>query len=221
MVLVDCTGNPIHRLMQAGLDYRDLTDLILTHFHPDHVAGVPPFLMNLWLLGRTAPLHVYGMGDTLERMEKVMELFQWDTWPGFFSVIFHRLAEEEKAVVLDAEEFTIYSSPVRHIIPTIGLRFVSHASGKAITYSCDTEPCPEVLNLAENCAVLIHEAAGEAYGHSSAAQAGEIAQRSGAGRLILIHYATFDGEADELVEQAATTFAGPVNLAENFMELGF
>lgn len=221
MVLVDCTGNPIIRLKHAGLDYRDLTDLILTHFHPDHVAGVPPFLMNLWLLGRTDPLHIYGLGDTLDRVEKMMELYQWDTWPGFFPVIFKRLPEVEMAVVLDTEEFSIYSSPVRHIIPTIGLRFDSKPSGKAIAYSCDTEPSPEVINLAEKCEVLIHEATGETYGHTSAARAGEVARRSGAGRLILIHYDTLQDGAEELIAQAAGSYHGPVSLAENFMRLEF
>jgi ribonuclease Z len=221
MVLVDCTGNPIIRLKQAGLDYRDLTDLILTHFHPDHVAGVPPFLMNLWLLGRTDTLHIYGLGDTLDRVEKMMELYQWHTWPGFFPVVFNRLPEVEMAVVLDTEDFSIFSSPVHHIIPTIGLRFDSHASGNSIAYSCDTEPCPEVITLAKNCEVLIHEATGETFGHTSAAQAGGVAQRSEARRLILIHYVTFEDEAEGLVAQAASSFGGPVSLAKNFMRLEF
>ncbi len=221
MVLVDCTGNPVTRLKQAGLDHRNLTDLILTHFHPDHVSGVSPFLMSLWLLGRTAPLHIYGLDDTIDRIEKVMELYQWDTWPGFFPVIFKRLPEVERAVVMETEEFSIYSSPVHHIVPAIGLRFDSHASGRSIAYSCDTEPCDEVIRLAENCAILIHEATGQAYGHSSAAQAGDIARQSGAGRLILIHYATYETSVEGLLAQAAGSYPGPVSLAENFMRLEF
>jgi ribonuclease BN (tRNA processing enzyme) len=37
MVLIDCASSPIVRLKQANLDFNLITDLVLTHFHPDHV----------------------------------------------------------------------------------------------------------------------------------------------------------------------------------------
>jgi ribonuclease Z len=221
LVLIDCTGHPVIRLRQAGLDYRHLTDIILTHFHPDHVSGVPSFLMNLWLLGRTQPLTIHGLEHTLQRVERMMDLFDWGTWPGFFPVTFHRLPKKELALVLDSEEFSIYSSPVHHIIPTLGLRFLSHSSQRSIAYSSDTEPCPEIIRLAEGSHILIHEAAGETYGHSSATQAGEVARRSGTDRLVLIHYPTLEKVTDHLIEEAKTTYSGPVSLAEDFMRLEF
>ena len=51
IVLVDCVSNPNRRLEQAGVDCMELTDLVLTHFHPDHVSGVPLLLMDMWLRG--------------------------------------------------------------------------------------------------------------------------------------------------------------------------
>ncbi|MGW8249133.1 MAG: MBL fold metallo-hydrolase, partial [Anaerolineales bacterium] len=195
LILIDCSGHPTIRLKQAGLDYRQLSDLILTHFHPDHVSSVPPFLMNLWLLGRTQPLSIHGLEHTLQRVESMLELFDWHSWPGFFPVRFHRLPEEELAPVLESDGFRIYASPVRHIIPTIGLRIVSNISGRVLAYSADTEPCPEVIRLAEGSHVLIHEATGETYGHSSARQAGEVARQAGAGRLMLIHYSALDKDS--------------------------
>ena len=87
-VLIDCVNNPIVRIKQAGLDVHKLADLILTHFHPDHVSGVPSLLMNSWLLGRSAPLQIYGLEHTLERVEKMMDFYEWCTWPNFFPVSF-------------------------------------------------------------------------------------------------------------------------------------
>jgi ribonuclease BN (tRNA processing enzyme) len=40
-VLVDCASAPVVRLKRAGLDYNRMTDFVLTHFHPDHVADGP------------------------------------------------------------------------------------------------------------------------------------------------------------------------------------
>ena len=218
-VLVDCAGNSPLRLSQAGVDSHQIKDMILTHFHPDHVAGVGPFLMNTWLGGRVEPLMIHGLAHTLDRTEMMMEHYDWATWPRFFSVNFHRLPEEELTPVISCADFRIYSSPVRHIIPTIGLRFEFPGSQKVLAYSCDTEPCPQVERLAAGADVLIHEATGATFGHSSAAQAGAIAREAGVKSLCLIHYHIHGVDLERLVGEAREAFGGPVALAQDFMEL--
>jgi ribonuclease BN (tRNA processing enzyme) len=37
VILVDCGSNPIGKLSRHGIHFDQLSDLILTHFHPDHV----------------------------------------------------------------------------------------------------------------------------------------------------------------------------------------
>ncbi|OGO17060.1 MAG: hypothetical protein A2Z14_09135 [Chloroflexi bacterium RBG_16_48_8] len=221
VILIDCVGSPNVRLLKAGISMKAITDLILTHFHPDHVSGVPLLLMNMWLEGREDPLRIYGLHHCLERIEDVMALYHWDKWPGFFPVAFHRLPEREYIQVLETNEVRIYSSPVRHLIPTIGLRIENvHGSG-IVAYSCDTEPCPSVVRLARKANVLIHEATGFGAGHSSASQAGSIASDARAKRLLLIHYPNVDLDPESLIEQARETFEDDVALAEDFMQISF
>ena len=105
------------------------------------------------------------------------------------------------------------------MIPNIGLRIQFKQSHKIMSYSCDTEPCDEVLRLSEGADVLIHEAAGESLGHSSAKQAGEIARKAEVGRLYLIHYPTGKYANGDLVAEAKTAFPGDIALAEDFMVL--
>jgi ribonuclease Z len=221
LVLVDCVGAPTVRLKQAGLDIDKLTDLILTHFHPDHVSGVPSLLMSMWLLGRQKLLNVYGLHHTIDRIETVMNLYEWEKWPDFFPVAFHRLPSEKMTQVLENDELRIHSSPVQHLIPTIGLRIEARQTGQVLAYSCDTEPCRSVIDLAEGAHTLIHEATGEMVGHSSASQAGEIAKMAGAESLYLIHYPTGDFDPRPLVDEAKKKFPGPVALAEDFMMIDF
>lgn len=220
-ILIDSVGNSILRLKEVGIDHNDLTDLILTHFHPDHVSGVPSLLMNMWLLGRRHELNIYGLRYTLERLEKLMEFYDWATWPNFFPVHFRNLPEEEKALLLESKEFRIHSSPVHHLIPTIGLRIEFLKTGKSLAYSCDTEPCAEVERLAAGVDVLIHEATGATLGHTSAAQAGKIAAQAQAKSLYLIHYPAKGDERQVLVDEARSTFNNPVALAQDFMRLEF
>jgi ribonuclease Z len=220
VVLVDCPGNPILRLERAGVDFDAVTDLIVTHFHPDHVSGVPLFIMDMWLMGRSRPLEVYGLPYTLDRLETMLGLYNWDKWPGIYPVSFNRLPAAEMTPVLDCLDFKIFSSPVQHLIPTIGLRS-EFPNQKIFAYSCDTEPCDQVVRLAAGANVLAHEASGATSGHSSAAQAGDIATRAEAGHLFLIHYSTGVYRTLDLVADARSHYSGKVSLAEDFTTLEF
>lgn len=221
MLLVDSTANPVLRLEQAGLDFNDLTDIMITHFHPDHVSGIPLLLMDMWLMGRKRPLNIYGLDYTLERFETLMGLYNWGRWPNFFPVMFCRIPALEMTPVMDCSEFSIYASPVRHMIPNIGLRIEFKRAKQSVAYSCDTEPCGEVIRLSEGANVLIHEASGAYAGHSSARQAGDVAQRANAARLLLIHYPTGKFASGDLVAEARGAFSGETALAEDFMTLEF
>jgi len=216
IILVDCPGNPVVRLRQVGIDPLQVTDLILTHFHPDHVSGVSLFLLAVWLLGRQEPLNIYGLDETIDRVKQMMELFNWREWPGFYPVHFNTMETREFAPVLHSSDITITASATRHMIPSVALRFEFQESHQAIVYSSDTGPSAEVARLASDVEILIHEAAGPGPGHSSAAQAGEIARQAHVKNLILIHY---DPNVDlvALAANASASFSGPVRLAEDFM----
>ncbi|MEA4909344.1 MAG: ribonuclease Z [Chloroflexi bacterium] len=218
-IMVDCGTSPVQRLQRLGLPLVEVTDLVLTHFHPDHISNAPLLLMDMWLLGRKTPLSIYGLAYTIERFKAMMELFEWKRWPDFYPVEFNVVADEDLQLLLDDSALRIFSSPVKHMIPTIGLRFEFSGPRKVVAYSCDTSPCPQVIDLARNADILIHEASGEYVGHSSAVQAAQAACQSGAGELYLIHYATEKGLGERLVEEAQRVFDGPVELARDLMEI--
>ncbi len=213
-VLVDCAGSPIPRLSRVGIQPEQLTDFLITHFHPDHGAGAPLLLMDLWLMGRTRPLWIHGLEHTLTRLKAMLDLYDWDQWPGFFPVHFNTILEEERTLVIDDAEVKIWSSPVKHLLPTIGIR-VEVPTGGSAAYSSDTEPCDEMIRLAKNVDLLIHEASGASMGHSSAQQAGEVARKSGARSLALIHYPV-NGSADEFIQAAREAYHGPVSFVRDF-----
>ena len=148
-----------------------------------------------------------------------MKLYDWKKWPHFFPVIYNRLPEQEMGVVISSPDLKIYSSPVKHLIPTIGLRVEFIPEEKTLAYSCDTEPCPQVAKLATKVNVLIHEATGAGLGHSSALQAAQIARQAEAEQLILIHYSI--QSAAVTLASAREIFPGSLRLAEDFMKLSF
>jgi len=89
----------------------------------------------------------------------MMDLFGWQDWTDIYPVHFHTLPEEELAPVLENQDFRIFSSPVKHMIPTIGIRIEYRGGEFVAAYSSDTSPVPQTVKLAADADVLIHEAA--------------------------------------------------------------
>lgn len=219
--LIDCASTPAIRLNKAGVQLDDITDIILTHFHPDHVSGVPLLLMDMWLKGRRNPLTIHGLAHTLDRLESLMDFYDWEKWPNFFQVTFNRIPEKNMTLVLEGKEWRVFCSPVRHLIPNIGLRIEFLEKGKVIAYSSDTEPCQQVVQLAQGADILIHESTGNAEGHSTPQQAGQIANQAEVKNLYLIHYPARDTKTDSWISAAKSEFYGPISMAEDFMTFDF
>ena len=218
-ILVDCGTNPTVRLAQAGIAYDSITDLILTHFHPDHISGAPLMLMNMWLLGRKQPLCIHAPAHCLQRFRQLMDAYDWQQWPRFFSVDLHEIPLHENAPVLASSDFTISASPGEHMVPVVGLRITDESGGRVLAYSADTSPCASISRLAAGADVLLHEATAEAIGHSSAAQAAEVAARAQVGSLYLIHYDVHCADESKLLTEARGRFRGPVELARDLMTI--
>ena len=216
VVLVDCSGNPVVRLEEAGIDPLRITDVVLTHFHPDHVSGLPLLLMDLWLMGRENALTIHGQAEDVAKARQIMALYDWEKWTTFYPVDFHGLPAEENAILFEDEAISILASPVCHMIPAIGLRM--QLPEGVVCYSTDTGPCEAVIRLASGADVLIHEASGAAPGHASAAEAGQVAAQAGVESLVLIHYPP-DADPEALALEAGVAFSGDVLIAEDLMAL--
>jgi ribonuclease Z len=75
---------------------------------------------------------------------------------------------------------------------------------------------PRVVDMARDADILIHEATGNYFGHSTGAGAARDAMEANAKRLVLIHYPVVRGNPAAIIEEAKSIFAGPVELAEDF-----
>jgi len=212
-LLIDCAGSPLHKLQTVGVDLDTLDALIVTHHHPDHIYGVPVLLLGLWLYGRQRPFHIFGPPRSVAALASIMDLLEWQDWPGMMPVVFHQVEMSEGYRVLESSEFEIVTAPVKHHVPTIAVKVVSRGSGRTIVYSSDTEPCDALARLAQGGDILIHESTGNYAGHSTPAQAGAMARRCGVGKLVLIHFKALDCGLDGLRRAAEAEFDGPVELA--------
>jgi ribonuclease Z len=83
--------------------------------------------------------------------------------------------------------------------------------GRTVVYTGDTRPCEATVEVAAGCDLLIHEATfseeelerAQRTGHTTAGQAGELAQRAGVQRLVLTHLSARYSERPHVLEREA------------------
>lgn len=200
-VLIDA-GTGLRRLVEqpallAGLER---LDIVLTHFHLDHVAGLG-YLPALELRAT-----LWGGGHRLvgEPTEDVLARFLDRP---FFPVPLETLFADVRDLPehpLDLGPFTVESRiQLRHADPTLALRI------GGLVYCTDTAADPATPAFAAGAELLFHDAWTPDEGddnHASAAEAARIAEAAGAERLVLIHVNPL-APADELLPAARASFA--------------
>ena len=64
LYLVDCGYGALGAIVRAGLNYRDIGNVFLSHLHDDHTADLVSLLGHQWTGGRTQPTVVHGPAGT-------------------------------------------------------------------------------------------------------------------------------------------------------------
>lgn len=76
-ILFDCGEGTQMAARKAGVSLMK-TDLIaLTHYHGDHVFGLPGLLQTMSIMGRTEPLYITGPGDIQRELGLIVALAGW------------------------------------------------------------------------------------------------------------------------------------------------
>lgn len=92
-------------------------------------------------------------------------------------------------------------------------------SGRKLCISGDTRPCDALVRAATGADILVHEATfsraeqarAELTQHSTAAEAGEVAERAAVKQLVLTHFSSrYDHRPAVLLREASQTYAGPI-----------
>lgn len=122
-----------------------IADVLLTHAHIDHVAGLPIFLDNVYGMRAGCPA-VHASRETLDALQS--DIFNGRLMPDFIGmsarmppfVSVHRVAPNRPFVV---GRYTVTPIPLRHTIPTVG--YLIDDKTDAVAILTDTGPIPEVL----------------------------------------------------------------------------
>jgi len=264
-ILFDCGEGTQRQFKIAGISLQKVTKILLSHWHGDHVLGLPGLMQTLSSTDYTRTLEIYGPTGTKKRMEKMFEAFVFDKRLSF------KITEVKSGRFFENNDFEIEAYPLEHGIETLGYRFVEKdkrkvdmkkvrkfgipegpligklqqgseithngkkinpddvtyiEKGKIVAYVTDTVLCEGCYKTAQDADLLICEATyssklvdkSEEYGHLTAKQAGQLANKSNAKQLVLAHFSARYKNTQEIEEDARNVFDNVI-CAKDFMKI--
>lgn len=124
-VLVDCGEGTQAAARASGVSLYKIDWICLTHFHGDHIFGLPGLLQTMASQGRTEPVQLAGPAEELARWaEPLLAL----AGPLPFPVVLRPLAGGEALAA--AGGLTITAFPLSHRVPCLGYAFTLARPGR-------------------------------------------------------------------------------------------
>jgi ribonuclease BN (tRNA processing enzyme) len=243
--VIDCGDGVARQLAFAGVPLATLRHIFITHHHSDHNADYGNLMWLAWTAGLRTRVHTWGP-PPLEKMTRLF--FEMNA-----QEINTRIADEGRVpleplvhvheltkagVVMEDENVKVTSALVNHppVVPAFGYRF--DTSDRSIVISGDTTPSDNLVRLAQDADVLVHEVmdvqAVERMRiapalkrsilshHTSAEDAGRVAQSAGVKLLVLSHFVPPDDATitDQMwIDAARAHFRGTVIVGKDLLEI--
>jgi ribonuclease Z len=238
-VLVDAGRGVLMRLAAAGSASPQLTAVLLTHLHSDHLTDLNDVITTRWVTSPVAlpPLRIFGPPGTARVVAAISEMLALD--------VSYRLAhhedltappEVEVTEVEPGQSFELGSVAVRvaatdhrPVEPTVAYR-LDH-DGTSVVLGGDGVPCPGLDELCAGADAYVQTVIRDDLVrlvpfarftdildyHSSVADAARTAARAGVRHLVMTHYvpAPTPDQYPEWIALAAEHFDGEVVMADD------
>ena len=122
-ILVDCGEGTQRQFRKAGLNPGKLTRILITHWHADHILGIPGLLKTLALSGYNKTLHIYGPKGTKFLMRELLKLFT-------FKNTFPIEIQEVSGKFFENKDFYLEAETMHHGTPCNAYSFIKKGQVK-------------------------------------------------------------------------------------------
>ena len=233
--LVDAGRGVLMRLAAMGIGAQQLSAVLLTHLHSDHITDLNDVITTRWVMTfEPTPLTIVGPVGTQLVVDHLLASLAPDI--AYRTAHHGDLNHEPPVHVIEVEtgrielggSVVVIAGATDHkpVEPSIGFRFES--GGNSVVVAGDTIPCESLDALCVGADALVHTVIRKDIianvplqrmldtldYHSSPAEAGATATRAGVSTLVLTHYVPpiAPGGEDEWAALAASEFEGRVEL---------
>ncbi|MBI4143785.1 ribonuclease Z [Candidatus Woesearchaeota archaeon] len=116
--LFDCGEGTQRQMRLAGLSLAKICRIFITHWHGDHVLGLPGLIQSLGASEYCKTLLIYGPSGSKTLFESMMSGTLFD-----FSVPVEYV-EVRQGMIVDSEEYKVECAVMKHKVPCVGYSFI-------------------------------------------------------------------------------------------------
>jgi len=109
-ILVDCGEGTQRQLKIAGISLTKISKILITHWHGDHVLGIPGLLQTMSASDYNGKLEIYGPIGTKKKLSYVFKAFEFD------NKIHIKIYEVGEGVNYEDGSLIIEAYPMRHSV---------------------------------------------------------------------------------------------------------
>jgi ribonuclease Z len=117
-ILIDCGEGTQRQFRKAKINPCKVNRLLITHWHGDHVLGLPGLLQTLALNNYNRTLHIYLPKKTRQYIESIFRMFV------FQGKIKYEIHECEQGIIYEGKEFFLQAEKMSHGVPCNAYTFI-------------------------------------------------------------------------------------------------
>ncbi len=217
-LLLDIGPGTLRQLQVAGIPFWRIELVLITHFHPDHINGLSHLLFALRspaIAKESRPIKILGPKGLLEAHRSLSCIY------GKWVEPIHQdstLLEVEPDTTITHKHLEITSTNTMHTPNSLAFRI--RGEGRSVVYSGDSGYSERLSEFAHLVDLLILECSfpDPHEGHLTPYEAGVLAKRAGAKRLVLTHFYPEVLETD-ITSEVRRAFDGELTLGRDMMRL--
>ena len=119
-ILIDCGEGTQRQFRKARLNPCKITRILITHWHGDHILGMPGILQTLALSGYKKTLFIYGPKGIKNHIQDLLKVFP-------FRKEYNIKTMEVRGKFFETSEFFLEAKSMTHRIPCNAYNFVKKA----------------------------------------------------------------------------------------------
>jgi ribonuclease Z len=108
------------QLRKAKVSFVHIKHIFISHLHGDHFYGLPGLVSSFRLLGREAPLHIYGPKGIKEALLLLLKLSNSNM---NYPLHFHELSSKQSECIFEDDNVLVRTIPLKHRVYTNGFLF--------------------------------------------------------------------------------------------------